>query len=57
VTIEVVRPESSEAELEAVDSVRAGIGGSLSMLRNIGGMSCSRAEGVGCPPIAGFLGT
>ncbi len=56
-TIEVVRPESSEAELEAVDSVRAGIGGSLSMLRNIGGMSCSRAEGVGCPPIAGFLGT
>jgi hypothetical protein len=45
VTIEGVRPDRSEAELEAVESVRAGIGGSLSMLGNIGGTSCSRAEG------------
>ncbi len=45
VATEGVRPDRSEAELEAVESVRAGIGGSLSMLGNIGGTSCSRAEG------------
>jgi hypothetical protein len=45
VTIEGVRPDRSEAELEVVESVRAGIGGRLSMLGNIGGTSCSRAKG------------
>ena len=45
VTIEGVRPDRSEAELDAVESVRAGLGGSLSMLGNIGGTACSRAEG------------
>jgi hypothetical protein len=45
VTIEGVRPDRSEAELEVVESVRAGIGGSFNMLGNIGGTSCSRAEG------------
>ena len=43
--LEGVRPERSEAEPEAVESVRAGIGGSLSILGNIGRTSCSRAEG------------
>jgi hypothetical protein len=45
VTIDSVRPERSEAELEVVVSVSAGIRGSLSMLGINGGMSCSRADG------------
>lgn len=45
VTIEGVRPERSEEELDAEESVSAGIAGSFSMLGNKGGMSCSRAEG------------